>query len=229
MSTVRLVLIVFLSFILLGCTSGEREILAAEKKIELLKSEIQELRAKNAALTEYEEMAIGEVAFAQGCRLWINTCFGLDQVGGQLIQRGLSAQGSVHHFLWMASKIIFFCLMLTTIAASSIVLMNRIIAPSFDRQKAALDTLKKAFQAEAQFQNAKVYWFAELESLKADVDSQMEANDLRLRDVINDIELHEAECERLQGLILRYQGELKALELAKIAAEAFSQISRKKN
>lgn len=205
-----------------GCSIQEAKLEEAQLTIKALETEVLALKKENASLRAHEEMAIGEVAFAQGCALWINLCFGKDAIGHQLMQQGLSAQGSTPFFLWMASKIVFLCLALTAMAASSIVFMHRWIEPSATRLREAQSIIDQASLFALEIEKSKALLVAKVQAADASIAKAQERASQQIEAAKDDVLFHEMEVERLQELIHQLKGEITALDLARSVAAGFS-------
>ncbi len=203
-----------------GCSIQEAKLEEAQLTIAKLETEVLDLKRENRALREHEEMAIGEVAFAQGCALWINLCSGKDTIGRQLIAQDLSAQGSWQHFLWVALKLLGLPLAFVFSAASAIRLMHFWIFPSAQALENARSVLARASQTQAELEKTKIANLAETQLAASIAAQEVTRAKQRLAKVNRAIAAKKDESKNLEEQIQRQNDELVALEIAQSAAKS---------
>lgn len=203
-----------------GCSVQEAKLEEAQLTITKLETEVLALKRENASLRAHEEMAIGEVAFAQGCALWINLCFGKDAIGRQLIAQGLSAQGSWQHFLWVSFKLLGLPLALVFSAASVVRLTHFWILPSAQALENARSVLARASHTQAELEKTKIANLEEVQLAASIADQEATRAKQRLAKVNRAIAAKEDESKNLEEQIERQRDELVALEIAQSAAKS---------
>lgn len=203
-----------------GCSVQEAKLEEAQLTIARLETEVLSLKEENRALREHEEMAIAEIAFAQGCGLWIDLCFGKDAIGRRLIAQGLSAQGSWQHFLWVSFKLLGLPLALVFSAASVVRLMHFWILPSAQALENARSVLARASHTQAELEKTKIANLEEVQLAASIADQEATRAKQRLAKVNRAIAAKEYESENLEEQIQRQRDELVALEIAQSAAKS---------
>lgn len=222
MSAVRILLVLSLLTMVLGCSTDDREIQKANQAIERLQAEVQNLRSKNDALQRHEEMLIGEIAFSQGCRFLVNTCFGLDEIGAGLVQEGLSAHGSWQFMAWMAFKLVFLPLVLLLLIGAAQMIMNTWVLPSAHKREKAKEVIKEAATVQQKMAREKAASLAVIHTIKADLAQREAKIAARRRCVWHYVQFKKSEVRELKEVITTLQQKVEVLELAKAAALAFS-------
>lgn len=222
MPALRLILILALLTTFFGCSSDDREIKEANQTISTLQAEVRELQIQNTKLQRHEEMRIGEIAFSQGCRFLVNTCFGRDEIGAGLVQEGLSAHGSWQFMAWMSFKLVFLPLVLLLLIGAAQMIMNTWVLPSAHKREKAKQVIQEAAVFRQRLAEERVARLAEIETIKAEL-AQREAKVAARRRCVRDyVQFKKSEVKELKELITELQQQVEILELAKAAAQAFS-------
>lgn len=221
MPAFRLILMLVLLALASGCTSDNGDLHKAKETIARLQSEIQKLQLQNAELERHEEMQIGEIAFSQGCRLLVNTCLGLDEIGAELVRQGRSAHGSTQFVVWAAFKIVFLPILLLVLLGLSKTMLDTLVKPSTQKLREAQQIIEDAKTIKDQIAREKRKSLAAVQQESdALVKKAFEAR--RRLDALNsDIEHQKSEIESLQEQIFKLQAQIENLEIAKKTSEAF--------
>jgi cell division protein FtsL len=222
MPAVRFLLILTLLTTFLGCSTDDREIEKANQTISKLQAEVRELQIQNTKLQRHEEMRIGEIAFSQGCRFLVNTCFGRDQIGAGLVQEGLSAHGSWQFLAWMAFKLVFLPLVFLLLIGAAQMIMNTWIFPSAQKRQKALEVIQEAAAVRQKIAQQKAASLAEVQTMRAELSNRKAKLAARRQRLWNYVQFKKSEVKDLKELITELQQQVEILELAKAAAQAFS-------
>jgi hypothetical protein len=222
MPAIRLILILALLTTFFGCSSDDREIKKANQTISSLQAEVRELQIQNAKLQRHEEMRIGEIAFSQGCRFLVNTCFGLDEIGAGLVQEGLSAHGSGQFMAWMVFKLVVLPIILFMLIGGAQVIMNTWVLPSAQKREKAKEVIKEAATVQQKMAREKAASLAVNHTIKADLAQREAKIAARRRCVWHYVQFKKSEVKELKEVITTLQQQVEVLELAKAAAQAFS-------
>lgn len=222
MSILRFILILATLLIVGGCSPDNREIQKANQTIARLEAEVQQLKAENLKLRNLEETLIGEIGFSQGCRFLINTCFGLDAVGSELVQQGYTAHGSLIFIAWMAFKFAFAPMLFIGLGTAVMFVMNTWVFPSALKQKAAYQIIEKA--AKVREENARMQQrnLAEIRASKYELESKEAELKTRRKRVWKYVKLKKTELENLNLSIFKLEKQIETLVIAREVEEAFS-------
>jgi cell division protein FtsL len=221
MSAARLILLLVLLALASGCTSDNGDLHKANETIALLQSEIQKLQLQNAELERHEEMEIGEIAFSQGCRLLVNTCLGLDEIGAELVRQGRSAHGSTQFVVWAAFKVVFLPILLLVLLGLSKTMLDTLVKPSTQKLREARQIIEDAKTIKDQIAREKR---KSLAAVREEKDALVkESFEVRQRlDALNsDIKDQKSEIETLKEQKRELQDKIENLETTKKAVEAF--------
>lgn len=222
MPAVRFLLILTLLTTVLGCSTDDREIKKANQTISTLQTEVKELQIQNAKLQRHEEMRIGEIAFSQGCRFLVNTCFGLNEIGAGLVQEGLSAHGSWQFMAWMSFKLVFLPISSLLLICIAQEIMVTWILPSARKRKKALEVIQEAAAIRQKLAQQKAANLANIRTMKAELFEREAKVAARRRCVWQYVQFKKSEVKELKELITELKQQVEILELAKAAAQAFS-------
>lgn len=222
MPAVRFLLILTLLTTVLGCSTDDREIEKANQTISKLQAEVRELQIQNTKLQHHEEMRIGEIAFSQGCRFLVNTCFGLDEIGAGLVQEGLSAHGSWQLLAWMAFKLVFLPLVLLLLIGAAQMIMNTWVLPSAHKREKAKQVIQEAAVVRQRLAEEKAANLEKIRTMKAELFEREAKVAARRRCVWHYVQFKKSEVKELKELITELQQQVEVLQLAKAAAQAFS-------
>lgn len=226
MPALRLILMLVLLTFLSGCSSENRDLEKANQTISTLQAEVRELQIQNTKLQHHEEMLVGEIAFSQGCRFLVNTCFGRDEIGAGLVQQGLSAYGSWQFMMWATFKLVFLpigSLLLIGIAQE---LMVTWILPSARKRKKALEVIQEAAAVRQKLAQQKAASLAEIQTRKAELSNRKAKLAARRQRLWHYVRFKKTEVKELKELITQLEQQVEILELAKAAAQAFSNRKR---
>lgn len=222
MSAVRILLILSLLTTVFGCSTDDREIQKANQTISELQAEVQNLQSKIDALLRHEEMLIGEIAFSQGCRFLVNTCFGLDEVGADLVQQGLTARGSWQFMAWLAFKLVVLPLILFMLIGGAQVIMNTWVLPSANKRERALEVIQEAAAIRQKIAREKVASIGEINAKRADLSKREAKLAARRQRLWRYVRFKKTEAKELKELITQLEQQVEVLEIARAAAQAFS-------
>lgn len=222
MPALRLILMLVLLAFVSGCSFENRELEKANQTIERLQAEVQNLRSENDALWRYEEMLVGEIAFSQGCRFLVNTCFGRDEIGAGLVQEGLSAHGSWQFMAWMAFKLVFLPLVLLLLIGAAQMIMNTWVLPSAHKREKAKQVIQDAAVVRQRLAEEKAANLEKIRTMKAELFEREAKVAARRRCVWHYVQFKKSEVKELKELITELQQQVEVLQLAKAAALAFS-------
>jgi ABC-type multidrug transport system fused ATPase/permease subunit len=167
-------------------------------------------------------MLVGEIAFSQGCRFLVNTCFGLDEVGADLVQQGLTARGSWQFMAWLAFKLVVLPLIFFMLIGGAQVIMNTWVLPSANKRERALEVIQEAAAIRQKMAREKTANLAEIRTIKADLAQREAKLAARRQRLWRYVRFKKTEVKELKELITQLEQQVEVLEIAKAAAQAFS-------
>lgn len=226
MSAVRILLILSLLTTVFGCSTHDREIKEANQTISELQAEVRELQIQNTKLQRHEEMLVGEIAFSQGCRFLVNTCFGRDEIGAGLVQQGLSSYGSWQFMMWATFKLVFLPIGSLLLIGIAHEIMVTWILPSARKRKKALEVIQEAAAVQQKIAQQKAASLAEIQTRKAELSNRKAKLAARRQRLWNYVRFKKTEVKDLKELIAQLEQQVEVLEIAKAAAQAFSNRKR---